>query len=219
MRCVQGSAAIFCWDMNGSPEGRAVWAQHVEDLGPGAMSGVVYVIDATAPYTLHLAQRELERLLSFPNLESKCPVLIIANKHDVADVNPAMSCHAIADALNLRALSRRWCVQECSALLGTGVEQALDWLCGAEAAKPRRHEANLLAEESARVLRSEVRALEQHPGADSDLTHPPALPCRTHSWGSGSLKQELTVTPRDRDTLVRAETDGTLRSERPEPDR
>ena len=63
VRCVQGSAAIFCWDMNGSPEGRAVWAQHVEDLGPGAMSGVVYVIDATAPYTLHLAQRELELVL------------------------------------------------------------------------------------------------------------------------------------------------------------
>ena len=185
MRCVQGSASIFCWDMNGSPEGRAVWAQHVEDLGPGAMSGVVYVVDATAPYTLHLAQRELQRLLSFPNLESKCPVLIIANKHDVADVNPAMSCHAIADALNLRALSRRWCVQECSALLGTGVEQALDWLCGAEAAKQRRHEANLLAEESARVLRSEVRALEQHPGAESFFTlrcpAAPILGLRTRS--------------------------------------
>jgi len=66
----------------------------------------------------------------------------------------------VAETMGLQKLSRRWRVQECSATLGTGVEQSVDWLCMAEGMKVRKQEASMLSEENARIFASEWGGLE-----------------------------------------------------------
>ena len=47
-----------------------------------------------------------------------------------------------------------WCVQESSAKLGLGIEQALDWLCMAEATKQRKKESERLTADAHAVWKS-----------------------------------------------------------------
>ena len=50
-----------------------------------------------------------------------------------------MDAYEIADGLHLQTITRRWRVQECSAQLGQGVEQAFDWLCSEYSGNPHRN--------------------------------------------------------------------------------
>lgn len=138
---------LIVWDMNGSVQGRAKWGSHVEAVG--SLSAIIYVVDSTARFMLGTARHELERVTRFKSIDPSVPLLLIANKMDAA--NP-MDCQQVAETMALQKIPRRWRVQECSATLGTGVEQAMDWLCAAESAKPRKHEGDLLAEENSRIF-------------------------------------------------------------------
>ena len=72
--------SLIVWDMNGSAEGRNKWEMHIEAVG--ALSAIIYVVDASAKYMLSTARLELERLMKYPNIGANVPFLLIANKMD-----------------------------------------------------------------------------------------------------------------------------------------
>jgi small GTP-binding protein len=148
--------SLIVWDMNGSVEGRAKWGSHVDVVG--ALSAIIFVVDATEKFMFSTARLELERVMRFKNIDRNVPLLLVANK---MDLNGPLDCTRVAEALALEKIHRRWRVQECSATLGTGVEQAMDWLCAAEGAKPRKYESDLLAEENSRLFSSDSGTASQ----------------------------------------------------------
>jgi signal recognition particle receptor subunit beta len=166
--------SLIVWDMNGSIEGRSKWESHVDSVG--ALSAIIYVVDASAKYMLTTARLELERLMKLKNIGPHVPFLLVANK---MDAEKPLDCQQVAEAMALQKLQRRWRVQECSATLGTGVEQSVDWLCLAEGSKARKHERDLLAEENSRIFSSVESAMRQslHAAGSAELAEasiPPA---------------------------------------------
>lgn len=142
---------LILWDMSGTVEGRAAWAQHIEDQDFRAL---VFVIDCTAKEEMPAAAEELRKLLSHPSVGPNVPLLVLANKQDVTIPDEEkMDAYDVADQLQLCELWRRWRVQECSATLGPGVEQALDWLCMAESTKPRKKETELLEAAADQIIK------------------------------------------------------------------
>ncbi|XP_029924295.1 ADP-ribosylation factor-like protein 3 isoform X5 [Myripristis murdjan] len=73
-----------------------------------------------------LSLQELSELIEEENLHG-VPVLIFANKQDVATAMPAS---AVAEGLNLHTYrDRAWQIQACSALTGEGVQDGMNWIC------------------------------------------------------------------------------------------
>lgn len=55
------------------------------------------------------------------------PILVLANKQDLAG---AMKASEVAELIGLVKLKDRdWQIQACSALDGTGLKEAMDWIC------------------------------------------------------------------------------------------
>ena len=74
------------------------------------------------------AAQELYRLLTCDELRH-AKVLIFANKQDLPN---SVSASELADKLDLRRVrSHEWYIQACSATVGWGVYEGLDWLAGA----------------------------------------------------------------------------------------
>lgn len=80
-------------------------------------------------------------------------------------------------ALGLQDMSRRWRVQEASAKMGTGVEQAMDWVCVAEGCKRDRNELRLLTETGQKQLRQWEQSMDRFPSSSPQTkTTQPADP-------------------------------------------
>ena len=86
----------------------------------------------------------------------------------------------------MEQLGRRWRVQECSAKIGTGVEQAFDWLLTAEASKKRKKEVEHLTADAAQIFAAFHARQVRPPGLLSSscfsllLTRAPFW--QSHSW-------------------------------------
>lgn len=55
------------------------------------------------------------------------PILVLANKQDLPN---AMKASEVAEFMGLVKLKdRTWQIQACSAIEGTGLKEAMDWVC------------------------------------------------------------------------------------------
>lgn len=69
---------------------------------------------------------EFNELLKDEKLAS-VPVLVLANKQDLAG---ALKSSEVAELIGLvRLKDRDWQIQACSALDGSGLQEAMDWIC------------------------------------------------------------------------------------------
>ncbi|XP_071254410.1 ADP-ribosylation factor-like protein 3 isoform X2 [Salvelinus alpinus] len=86
----------------------------------------IYVIDSADKKRFEETGLELEELIDEENLKG-VPVLIFANKQDLATASPASE---IAEGLNLHTYrDRQWQIQACSAVSGEGVQDGMNWIC------------------------------------------------------------------------------------------
>uniref|UniRef100_A0A8B9LVH8 ARF like GTPase 3 n=1 Tax=Astyanax mexicanus TaxID=7994 RepID=A0A8B9LVH8_ASTMX len=92
------------WDIGGQRKIRPFWKKYLENTD----------------------LLELSELIDEENLKG-VPVLIFANKQDLATASPASE---IAEGLNLHTYRDRvWQIQACSAVSGEGVQDGMNWIC------------------------------------------------------------------------------------------
>jgi ADP-ribosylation factor-like protein 3 len=114
---LNGRTANFC-DLGGQRTLREYWTDYY-----GATDCLIFVVDSTDGRRMEEAQRAfLEVVENLP----VAPLLVFANKQDLATAKPASS---IAELLNLtEQRQRKWHIQGCSAKTGEGVKEGLEWL-------------------------------------------------------------------------------------------
>uniref|UniRef100_A0A667Y962 ADP-ribosylation factor-like protein 3 n=2 Tax=Myripristis murdjan TaxID=586833 RepID=A0A667Y962_9TELE len=109
------------WDIGGQRNIRTYWKKYLENTDL-----LIYVVDSTDKKRFEETGVELSELIEEENLHG-VPVLIFANKQDVATAMPAS---AVAEGLNLHTYrDRAWQIQACSALTGEGVQDGMNWIC------------------------------------------------------------------------------------------
>jgi len=115
------SIVLTVWDVGGQRSMRQHWPSFHQDA-----AAVVFVVDsADRPGRLADARRELERTLRGEQLPPGLPVVVLANKQDVAG---ALSVKDLTELFNLPKMcaDRDWFIQPCSAATGFGLEEGFD---------------------------------------------------------------------------------------------
>ncbi|XP_075210828.1 ADP-ribosylation factor-like protein 3 isoform X2 [Lycorma delicatula] len=108
------------WDIGGQRKIRPYWRNYFENTDI-----LIYVIDSADRKRLDETGYELSELLLDEKL-CGIPLLIYANKQDLlhaasaADVAQALSLHLIKD--------RPWQIQACSATIGEGIKDGMEWV-------------------------------------------------------------------------------------------
>lgn len=107
------------WDVGGQDKIRLLWKHYFE-----GSDALVYVIDSTDRERIDIARSELHAMMATPEL-SNAPVLVLANKQDLGEMNVA----EITEKLQLYSLrGREWFIQGTNALSGEGIFPGFDWL-------------------------------------------------------------------------------------------
>lgn len=108
------------WDVGGQQKLRHLWKYYYKGT-----NAIIFIVDSCDTARLEEAHRELEHLLTEPELAA-AKLLVFANKQDMQQ---AQSVEAISKSLGLPALSdRQWHIQGCSAVSGDGLFNGLDWM-------------------------------------------------------------------------------------------
>lgn len=115
-----GSLSITLWDIGGQSPIRPWWRHYF-----AATDAVIYVVDSSDLESLDTSRVELHKAVNDPLLEN-CPVLIFVNKQDRPN---ALTPAQVTERLELAKLSnRKWYVQGCEAITGTGLYEGLEWV-------------------------------------------------------------------------------------------
>ncbi|XP_032093409.1 ADP-ribosylation factor-like [Thamnophis elegans] len=108
------------WDVGGQKRIRALWKHYHTNT-----DGVIFMVDSMDYYRFEEARLELESLLEADDLRG-VPLMLLANKQDLADARPSME---VAERMGVRKISgRKWRIQGCSALSGVGIPEAMEKL-------------------------------------------------------------------------------------------
>jgi small GTP-binding protein len=115
-----GNLRLQIWDLGGQNQIRPFWRLYFKDT-----TGVVFVVDSNDRERIGLCSDELGHLLREEELRG-VPLIVLANKQDV---DGAMKPEELSQKLALAAIQDRpWTIMATSALQGTGIKEAFDWL-------------------------------------------------------------------------------------------
>ncbi|XP_022080702.1 ADP-ribosylation factor-like protein 3 [Acanthaster planci] len=115
-----GNWQLNVWDIGGQQKIRPYWANYFENT-----SILIYVVDSADQVRLEETSLELTSLLSEEKL-AQVPVLVYANKQDLAMALPASDISMAMDLTKIR--DRAWQIQACSAVTGEGLKDGLGWV-------------------------------------------------------------------------------------------
>eukprot|EP01063_Lacrimia_lanifica_P040786 TRINITY_DN9385_c0_g2_i1.p4 TRINITY_DN9385_c0_g2~~TRINITY_DN9385_c0_g2_i1.p4 ORF type:complete len:180 (+),score=85.85 TRINITY_DN9385_c0_g2_i1:90-629(+) len=109
------------WDLGGQERFRDDWSRYSEGCDV-----IVFVVDSSDYERIHIAKKELHRLLEDRNLQG-LPLLVVLNK---IDLTPHMSKEEVIKEMNLEMLTEQntWMVSQISATQRTNVQEVVGWL-------------------------------------------------------------------------------------------
>ncbi|TNV70724.1 hypothetical protein FGO68_gene1264 [Halteria grandinella] len=108
------------WDLGGQTGLRPYWRCYYQDT-----NAVIFVVDSADRERIEIAKQELELMLQEEELKG-VPVLVLANKQDLPN---ALNDQEICNGLGLTAIKNRpWSLFKISAMNGTGLQEAFEWL-------------------------------------------------------------------------------------------
>ncbi|MES1915616.1 MAG: ADP-ribosylation factor-like protein 2 [Cercozoa sp. M6MM] len=114
-----GERQLNVWDVGGQQTIRSYWRNYFEQT-----DGIIWVVDSADRRRLDQCKQALDDLLQEERLVG-ATLLVLCNKQDLAG---ALSAAQITQVLQLDEQDRRHVrVQECSAVTGAGLSEALDW--------------------------------------------------------------------------------------------
>ena len=116
------------WDVGGRRDVREHWRAHYAKV-----QAIIFVIDSVDRHRLQENSIELRRLLDQPTLVG-LPLLLLANKQDVAGALPASEIEACLHLGTIR--DRAWNCMGCSAFRGDGFVRGLKWLASQAGRSP-----------------------------------------------------------------------------------
>lgn len=117
---VQEDFKLNVWDIGGQKAIRNYWKNYYDDAG-----AVIYVIDSSDRQRMEETFVELSMLMDEEKL-SGVPLLILANKQDLLN---ALSADEMGNEFDLvRIRDRAWSIQPCSAKLGEGLQEGIEWV-------------------------------------------------------------------------------------------
>ncbi|OMJ70949.1 hypothetical protein SteCoe_30962 [Stentor coeruleus] len=116
-----GNIRLQVWDLGGQESLRASWRTYFTSA-----EAVIFVVDSADTHNTLLAKMELFNLLLDENLKG-APILVLANKIDLPVALPAEEISTMLHLTEIR--SHDWHIQACSAILGDGLNEGMDWLC------------------------------------------------------------------------------------------
>lgn len=86
----------------------------------------IFKVDSSDRKRMSESTGEFNELLKDEKLKS-VPIIVLANKQDLSS---SMKASEVAELIGLVKLKDRdWQIQACSALEGTGLQEAMDWIC------------------------------------------------------------------------------------------
>ncbi|EAS05364.1 ADP-ribosylation factor(Arf)/Arf-like (Arl) small GTPase family protein (macronuclear) [Tetrahymena thermophila SB210] len=111
---------FIVWDIGGQWKLRQFWLHYLQ-----GNNALIYVLDSTDLERMDDAKQALEMVLSSSDMTG-IPVLILANKQDVATMNVS----EIQNKIQLHTIKGigEWFIQGCCALNGEGLFDGLYWL-------------------------------------------------------------------------------------------
>eukprot|EP00756_Hemistasia_phaeocysticola_P007283 Hpha_TRINITY_DN14192_c0_g1::TRINITY_DN14192_c0_g1_i1::g.10724::m.10724/K07955/ARL8; ADP-ribosylation factor-like protein 8 len=108
------------WDLGGQERFRAEWARYTQGCDV-----IVYVVDSSDFERIHIAKKELHKLLEDRHLHG-LPLLVVLNK---IDLEPRMSKEDVIKEMNLEYVTENdWAVTQISATQRTNISDVIDWL-------------------------------------------------------------------------------------------
>jgi len=123
-RVERGRTVSIFWDLGGQAALRALWGKYYDEA-----HGLLYVVDSEDVERLPESRRVLHEVVRDAALRD-APVLVFANKQDTAHARPLEEIEAELDLEVLRREGRTVVAAKGSALQGSGVREAVDWLLG-----------------------------------------------------------------------------------------
>ena len=118
---VHDNIRLQVWDLGGQETLRSSWRTYFNSA-----EAVIFVVDSADKHNTLLAKMELFNLILDENLKG-APILVFANKMDLPVALPAEEISSLLDLTEIR--SHDWHIQACSAILGDGLVEGIDWLC------------------------------------------------------------------------------------------
>lgn len=106
------------WDIGGQTRLRELW--HHYYTGSNA---IIYVLDSADVERINLAKETLEGVMDHPDM-ANCPVLVFANKMDLATLRPI----ELVERMGLHKTKRTWHLQPCCGMNGDGIIEGFEWL-------------------------------------------------------------------------------------------
>ena len=86
----------------------------------------IFKVDSSDRKRMSESTGEFNELLKDEKLKS-VPIIVLANKQDLSS---SMKASEVAELIGLVKLKDRdWQIQACSALEGSGLQEAMDWIC------------------------------------------------------------------------------------------
>ncbi|KAJ1667171.1 ADP-ribosylation factor protein 3 [Coemansia sp. RSA 1813] len=110
-------------DLGGQQELRSIWEAYFEDC-----HAILFVLDSERTERLDEARNILLELVRVEEL-SGVPLLVLANKQDLSNVEPLAQIKEMINGLADCMDGREVRVMGSSAVDGAGVHMAVDWLC------------------------------------------------------------------------------------------
>ncbi|XP_021342598.1 ADP-ribosylation factor-like protein 1 [Mizuhopecten yessoensis] len=107
------------WDLGGQTSIRPYWRCYYSNT-----DAIIYVVDSVDRDRINISKQELASMLEEEELK-KVTFLIFANKQDIEG---AMTPAEVSNALGLNAIKHTYQIFKTSALKGTGLEEAMEWL-------------------------------------------------------------------------------------------
>mmetsp|Transcript_982 Transcript_982/g.973 ORF Transcript_982/g.973 Transcript_982/m.973 type:complete len:178 (-) Transcript_982:32-565(-) len=116
----KGNLIMKVWDLGGQVQYRREWIRYAKGTNV-----IIFVVDSSERELIFSARKELHMMLEDQDLAG-IPLLVLANK---IDVSQHLSEPEIIKGLNLDYVSDNpWLVISVSAMKGTNIERAVDWL-------------------------------------------------------------------------------------------
>ena len=112
---------FVCWDIGGQTVFRhSLWESYI-----AGSSGIIFVVDSSAPDRFPEAQKELWKYVIENQSVGDIPILILANKQDLPE---ARSAGEVARALDLHKLTKHsYAIVRSTAASGFNLDVALEW--------------------------------------------------------------------------------------------
>jgi ADP-ribosylation factor protein 1 len=120
-----GNLKLTVWDVGGRDKSRALWRHYYQNT-----SALVFVVDSNDRERVNEACEQLHKMANEEELKNR-PILIFANKQDLANVQSLDELKEELQLSKLDEMKTKWHLQPTIATKNEGINEGFEWLADA----------------------------------------------------------------------------------------